>query len=419
MVFLLPPVEPLSCFTVSFFVSMASKMSWGPPFGVSLRCLINGAGVLAVCEGLNMIPIAETSLGEEELNNIKEAVESGWISSKGKFIPEFEEKFSGYCGVKYGVATSSGTAALHLALAALGIKGGDEVIIPTLSFVATANAIKYTGAKPVFVDSHPNYWCIDPAKIEEAVTPRTRAIIPVHLYGHPCDMDPIMDIAQRHSLYVIEDAAEGHGADYKGKKAGSFGNVSCFSFYGNKIITTGEGGMCLTDDEELAGKMRVLRDHGMNPNRRYWHDVVGFNYRMTNLQAAVGAAQVGKLDEFMKKKRQIASWYAEALRELEVMGLIKLHCEMPWAKCVYWMYSITVEVNRRVKISWLMEKLRGGGIETRPFFVAINLLPPYRSETNFPIAEALSEKGLSLPSGVTLTKNDVERVSGSIRQFVR
>ena len=249
-----------------------------------------------VFKGLKMIPIAEPLLEEEELNNVMEAVKSGWISSKGKFIPEFEENFARYCGVKHSVATSNGTVALHLALATLGIKEGDEVIVPTLTFIATANAVRYTGAKPVFVDSNPDYWCIDPEKIEGAITPKTRAIIPVHLYGHPCDMEAIMAVAKKHDLYVIEDAAEAHGAEHKGRKVGSFGDIACFSFYGNKIITTGEGGMCLTDDEILAERMRILRDHGMNPGKRYWHDIVGFNYRMTNMQAAIGVAQLEKID---------------------------------------------------------------------------------------------------------------------------
>jgi len=287
-----------------------------------------------------MIPIAEPLLSKEELNNVIEAVKSGWISSKGKFIPEFEEKFAHYCGVKYGIATSNGTVALHLALTALGIGPGDEVIIPTLTFVATANAVTYTGAKPIFIDSQPEYWCIDPEKIEEAITAKTKAIIPVHLYGHPCDMDAILAIAKRHNLYVIEDAAEAHGAEYKGRKVGSFGDISCFSFYGNKIITTGEGGMCLTNDEKLAEKMRILRDHGMNPNKRYWHDVIGFNYRMTNMQAAIGVAQLKKLDGFIERKRNIAKWYTEELKDLAEQKILTLSPEMSWAKCVYWMYSI-------------------------------------------------------------------------------
>ena len=360
-----------------------------------------------------MIPIAEPSLGEEELRNLIEAVKSGWISSKGKFIEEFEQEFAKYCGRKYGVATANGTVALHLALEALGIKKGDRVISPDLTFVAVANAITYCNAKPVFVDSHSNYWCINPEKIEEKISKNTKAIIPVHLYGHPCDMDWIIDIAEDYNLYIVEDAAEAHGAEYKGKKVGSFGDVSCFSFYGNKIITTGEGGMCLTDDEKLAENMRILRDHGMNTNKRYWYDVIGFNYRMTNLQAAVGVAQLEKLDGFVEKKREIAKWYSNGLKDGE---LIKLHPEMPWAKCVYWMYCILVEDNFCMSKDDFMEKLEKEGIDTRPFFYPVHFLPPHKNEESFPVAEELARKGVNLPSGVTLTENKIEQIVGCIKE---
>lgn len=359
-----------------------------------------------------MIPIAEPSLGQEELNNVIDAVKSGWISSKGKFIPEFEEKFAHYCGVRYGIATSNGTAALHLALTTLGIEPDDEVIIPTLTFIATANAVRYTGAKPIFIDSHSDYWCIDPERIEEAITRKTKAIIPVHLYGHPCDMDTIMTIAQKHNMYVVEDAAEAHGAEYKGKKVGSFGDIACFSFYGNKIITTGEGGMCMTNDERLAERMRILRDHGMNPNRRYWHDITGFNYRMTNMQAAVGVAQVVKLDKLIERKREIAGWYKDGLTQLEEKGLIKLHPEMPWAKSVFWLYSFLIEDGFRLERGKIIKKLAENGIDSRPFFYPIHVMPPYYSGgENFPIARRISSKGINLPSSVILGRKDVERIS--------
>ena len=363
-----------------------------------------------------MIPIAEPWLGEEELNNVIAAVKSGWISSKGEFIPQFEQRFAQYCGVKHGVATSNGTVALHLALAALGIKEGDEVIVPALTFVATANAVRYTGAEPVFVDSRPDYWCIDPEKIEDAITAKTKAIISVHLYGHPCDMDPIMDIARRKNLYVIEDAAEAHGAEYKGKKTGSFGDISCFSFYGNKIITTGEGGMCLTDDDTLAEKMNGLRDHGMNPQRRYWHESLGFNYRMTNLQAAVGAAQINKLGQFVTKKREIAQQYGEGLKELAEKGLIKLHPEMPWAKCVYWMYSILVG-DVFIGRDDLAERLEKVEIETRPFFYPVHVLPMYKSKAVFLVAQDLSKRGINLPSGIKLTEAEIVKVATTITEL--
>ncbi|MGB2727295.1 MAG: DegT/DnrJ/EryC1/StrS family aminotransferase [Halobacteriota archaeon] len=363
-----------------------------------------------------MIPIAEPSLGEEELKNVTEAVKSGWISSKGSFIEEFERNFSNYCNRKYGVATSNGTVALHLALKTLGIGKGDEVLVPDLTFVAVANTVTYCNAKPVFVDSHPDYWCIDPEKVDEKITPQTKAIIPVHLYGHPCDMDPLLDFAKDYDLYVIEDAAEAHGAEYKGKKVGSFGDISCFSFYGNKIITTGEGGMCLTNNEELAEKMRILRDHGMNPNKRYWYDVVGFNYRMTNLQAAVGVAQLKKLDEFVEKKRQIARWYSEGLKDLAEKGLITLHPEMPWAKCVYWMYCILVEDKVGISRDDLMKKLEEKGIETRPFFYPMHVMPPYKNNEGFPVAEETSRKGINLPSAVGLKGEEMKFICNEIKK---
>ena len=365
-----------------------------------------------IIEMLKMIPIAEPCIGEEELNNVIEAVKSGWISSKGEFIINFEKNFAKYCNVDYGIAVSNGTVALHLALAALGIKKGDEVIVPTLTFIATANAVRYCNAKPVFVDSRLDYWCIDPEKIEEKITDNTKAIIPVHLYGHPCDMEAINDIAQDHNLYVIEDAAEAHGAEYKGKKVGSLGDISCFSFYGNKIITTGEGGMCLTDNEELTEKMRILRDHGMNPNKRYWYDVMGFNYRMTNLQAAVGVAQTEKLDKFIEKKREIAKIYNSGLKDIDG---ITLPPEMEWVKNVYWMYSILIETGFGTNRDQLIQLLGKKGIETRPFFYPVHIQPQYRKYGGaFPIAEGLSKEGINLPSGVTLKKSGVKYIVDTI-----
>ncbi|MCK9355866.1 MAG: DegT/DnrJ/EryC1/StrS family aminotransferase [Dehalococcoidia bacterium] len=365
-----------------------------------------------------MIPIAEPFLGQEELNNVIEAVRSGWVSSKGRFIPEFEGGFAAYCGVNHGVATSNGTVALHLALTALGIGPGDEVIVPALTFIATANAVTYTGAKPVFVDSHPDYWCVDPTLIEPAITPRTKAIIPVHLYGHPCDMDPIMSVARRHRLYVVEDAAEAHGAEYRGKRVGSFGDISCFSFYGNKIITTGEGGMCVTSNDELAKTMRILRDHGMNPERRYWHDVVGFNYRMTNLQAALGVAQLARLDALVARKREIAGWYAEALKPLADEGLLTLHPEMPWAKCVFWLYSVLLDGRLRNSAGRLLQELEAHAIEARPVFHPIPTMPPYSSAVAVgKVSSTISSTGVSLPSAPSLTPAQVSVVVRAVRSL--
>lgn len=363
-----------------------------------------------------MIPIAEPCLGKKELDNAVQALESGWISSKGEFIEKFEQEFAKYCGRKYGVATSSGTTALHLALTALGIKKGDEVIVPDLSFIATANTVIYCNAKPVFIDSHPEYWCIDPNKIEEKITSKTKAIILVHLYGHPCNMDAIMNIAKHHDLYVIEDVAEAHGAEYKGKKVGSFGDISCFSFYGNKIITTGEGGMCLTNNEELAEKMRILRSHGMDPKKRYWHNLIGFNYRMTNIQAAIGLAQLVKINQFIEKKRQIADWYKKGLKYLADQGMITLHPEMPWAKCVYWMYSILVEDKFRINRDELIRFLEERGIETRPFFYPMHVLPPYKTyDDTLNLSKSISLKGLNLPSSITLEKSEIDYIVDTVK----
>lgn len=352
-----------------------------------------------------MIPVAEPSLGREELENVVKALESGWISSKGEYIQRFEEKFSEYCGCKHGIATSNGTTALHLALTALGIGRGDEVLVPTLTFISTANAVTYTGAKPVFVDSHRRYWCMDPEKMEEKITKKTKAVIPVHLYGHPCDMDPIKEIAREHDLKIIEDAAEAHGAEYKKKKVGSLSDISCFSFYGNKIITTGEGGMCLTDNKKLTEKMRILRDHGMNPEKKYWHDVVGFNYRMTNLQAAIGLAQLEKIDRFIEKKREIAALYNSLLRDSDLV----LPPEEKWAKNVYWMYSILVEGRDK-----LIEKLRRKGVDSRPFFPPIHQQPCHKTKDKLLVAEELSKKGLNLPSSVTLKEEEIKKIAAVI-----
>lgn len=358
-----------------------------------------------------IIPVAEPCLGQEELENVVDAVKSGWISSRGKYIPLFEQEFATYCGTKYAVATSNGTTALHLALKALGISEGDEVLVPALTFIATANAVVYCNATPVFIDSHPDYWCLDPDKIEAKITHRTKAIIPVHLYGHPCDMEPIIKLARKHSLYVIEDGAEAHGAEYKGQKVGSLGDINCFSFFGNKIITTGEGGMCLTNSEELAQKMRILRNQGTSPERQYWHDFVGFNYRMTNIQAAIGTAQLKKLDDFIRRKRKIVQFYNSLLSP--VRG-ITLPPEMTWARSVYWMYCILINDEFGITPGKLAERLKEQGIETRPFFYPIHQMPPYKKPGVLPVAERLSAKGINLPSSVNLTQEMVGRVVQSI-----
>ena len=348
-----------------------------------------------------MIPIAAPFLGEEEKNNVVEAVESGWVSSKGKFINEFEEKFASYCQMPRGIATSNGTAALHLALKALDVKEGDEVILPSLTFIATANSVLYCNAKPVFVDSHPDYWCIDPEKIEEAITPKTKAIIPVHLYGHPCDMDPIMSIAKKHGISVIEDCAQAHGAIYKGRIVGSIGDINCFSFFGNKLITTGEGGMCLTRNTELADRMRSLRNHGRAGTSEYKHEMLGYNYRMTNMQAALGVAQTEKIGKILRAKKEIEKWYNDILT-----GTVTLPPQMEWAEPICWIYTILTD--KKEEMTRILEK---NDIETRSFFLPIHQQPFYKNNISLPVAETLFQKGLSLPSFVRLKKEQVEAIS--------
>jgi len=299
-----------------------------------------------------------------------------------------------------------------LALKSLGIKRGDKVLVPSLTFIAVANAVTYTGAQPIFIDSHPEYWCMDPSKIEEKIDDKTKAIIVVHLYGHPCDMDRIIRIAKDFGLYLIEDCAEAHGAEYKERKVGSFGIISCFSFYGNKIITTGEGGMCLTNNKDLSYKMKILRDHGMDPDKKYWYDIVGFNYRMTNLQAALGVAQLRKINVLIAKKRQIATIYKKLLRD---MPGITHAPEMPWAKSVYWLYSILV---KRAIRDTIIEHLERHGIETRPFFYPSHILPPYKSSLSLPVAEELSSMGMNLPSGHRLSWNQIQKVVESLSEVL-
>jgi perosamine synthetase len=361
-----------------------------------------------------MIPVAEPIIGDKELKYVEECVKSGWVSSIGDYIYRFENCFSNFCGTKYGVSCSNGTVALHLALKAFGVGNGDEVIVPALTFIATANAVTYCNAIPVFVDAEPETWNIDPDKIEEKITKKTKAIIPVHLYGHPVDMDTIIDIARENKLVVIEDAAEAHGAEYKGRKVGSIGDVGCFSFYGNKIITTGEGGMITTDNEEIAERARMLRDHAMSKEKRYWHDTIGFNYRLTNLQAALGVAQMERIEDIINIKRSNAKLYNSMLKTVAGITLPK---EAEWAKSVYWMYSILIEDKYRISRDELIIKLKERGIDSRPFFYPIPSMPPYKTANAYPVSEELSRKGINLPSSPRLKKDDIKYIVEQIKEI--
>ena len=354
----------------------------------------------------NFIPVSQPSIGQREIDYVSDAVRSGWVSSLGRYIEDFESQFAIYCGSRYALTVSNGTTALHLALMAAGIKSGDEVIVPDLTFVATANAVAYIGAKPVLVDIDADTLCISPEAIERAITPRTRAIVPVHLYGHPADMDVINAIAKKHGLLVVEDAAEAHGAECRGRRVGSLGLCGVFSFYGNKVITSGEGGMITTDDESLYRTAKRLRDHAMSATRRYWHEEIGYNYRMTNMQAALGLAQLERIDEFLTKRREIMGWYRE---RLATNPRLRLNRDASWAKNAYWMVCVEVEGLTDVSRQSLMTALRERGVDSRPYFYPVSDMPVFFG-ADTPAAHHHSRAGLNLPSYVDLTEQDVDRV---------
>lgn len=355
----------------------------------------------------DFIPVYTPVLNGREEKYVLDAVRSGWISSLGSYVTRFEEAFARFCGVRHAVSVSNGTVAIHLALHALSIGPGDEVIVPSLTFVATANAVHYTGATPMFADVDPATWCIDPDDVRRRITPRTRAIIPVHLYGHPAPMSALQSLADEHDLLLIEDAAEAHGAEIAGRRVGGLGRIATFSFYANKIITTGEGGMLTTDDDALAARCRMLRDHAMPPHRRYWHDEVGFNYRMTNLQAAVGVAQMERIDSFIRRKREIAALYREGLAGIPG---VTFATERAGCTNVYWMVSVLIEPPYALSRDELIPALRARGIDSRPFFHPLDTLPPYLSAAPRPVALHLSRCGLNLPSSPALTDAQVAYV---------
>jgi perosamine synthetase len=364
-----------------------------------------------------VIPVSEPWLGEEERDAVLQALERGEISGTfGESIPLFEAEFAEYCGSRYGVATTSGTTALQLAVAAAGIGPGDEVLISASTNIATALAVVHNGAVPVPVDSEPVTWNLDLDLLESLITPRTVAVIPVHLYGHPVDMDRLLEITRRHQLLVIEDAAEAHGAECRGRKAGSFGELGCFSFYANKIITTGEGGMVVTNDQKLFDRLRLIRNLGFT-TPRFRHEVLGHNFRMTGLQAAMGRAQLGKIEKIIAEKRRVAMSYRQLLTD--VRGLT-LPTELNWARNVYWMYGVVTEGDRGRR-DRIMAELERNGIETRTFFCPMSLQPCLRALSGFdspptPVAETLWRQGFYLPSSPLLTNSQLEEVATVLRQ---
>ena len=366
------------------------------------------------------IPVNEPLLNDRARRYVDECLTTGWISSEGRFITAFEESWARYCGVDHGVAVSSGTAALELAVACLELEPGDEVIMPTFTIVSCALAILRAGLKPVLVDSDPRTWCLDVNAVADKITPRTRAIMPVHMYGHPADMDPLLDLARKHNLFIIEDAAESHGASYKGQIVGGIGDLSCFSFYANKIITTGEGGMILTKHRELSERLRSLRNLCFRPERRFYHTHAGHNYRLTNIQAAVGLSQVEVIEQHVKQKRWMGQAYNE---QLGGISGITLPVEEPWATNVYWMYGLVLDDEVRYDAVELARRLRAKGVDTRPFFLGMHEQPVFRQQglfegESYPVSERLATRGLYLPSGLTLTESQLSRVCEAVKEVL-
>lgn len=361
------------------------------------------------------IPVSEPTLSGNEEKYVLDCLRSNWISSKGRYTQIFEEAFSSFCGVKHAIAVANGTAALHVALLALGAGENDEIIVPTLTYVATANAVTYCGARPVFADCESDTWNLDVSQIESLITQRTKGIIAVHLFGHPVDMDPLLEIAKKHRLFVLEDAAEAHGAVYKGHKVGTIGNAATFSFYGNKIITTGEGGMVTTNSDVLAERIRLLKGQGVDPQRRYWHPVIGYNYRMTNIQAAIGLAQLERVEELIKRHCHNARLYSKLLEE---SSFLVLPVEREWTSHVYWVYGILIKDSHQSR-NQVMEYLAKRGIETRPFFYPVHLMPPYYRKISLPVAKIISAQGIILPSSANLSKGNIYQVCQELMDLLQ
>jgi perosamine synthetase len=376
-----------------------------------------------------MISVNEPLLGERELEYVTECIRTGWISSAGRFIEEFEQKWADYCGMKYGIAVSNGTTALQVAMRCLDLEPGDEVIMPTFTIISCALAIIECDAVPVLVDCDPRTWCMDVSQVEAMITKRTRAIMPVHIYGHPVDMDPLLELAKKYNLIIVEDAAEVHGAEYLSgrnglnpawKRCGGMGHISAFSFYANKLITTGEGGMVLTSDEKYAERARSLRNLCFRSERRFYHKELGYNYRLTNIQAALGLAQLERFDEIVAKKR----WMGQAYRErLQGISGLQLPVEEPWARQVYWMYGLVLVESRGLDAVEFAHRLEALGVQTRPFFLGMHEQPVFRARglfegERYPVTERIARQGLYLPSGLALTEAQLEETCVAVKKVL-
>lgn len=370
-----------------------------------------------------MIPVNEPMIGPKEAEYVMEAVKSGWISSEGRFIRDFEKRFAAYIGRSDGIAVNNGTNALILAMRALNLPEGSEVIIPSFTIISCALACIYNNLVPVFVDAEEETWNIDVSRIEEKITHRTKAIMPVHIYGHPVDMDDVLAIAQKHNLLVVEDFAEAIGSEYKGKKCGGLGDISCASFYANKVITTGEGGMCLTDDKSLAERLRRLKNLSFIPEERFVHYELGFNFRLTNVQAAIGLAQLERIEEHVKKKIWIGQTYNELLQPLQEKGFVRLPVEKNWAKNTFWMYGVVLNRAAGLDAKTVMKRLAENGIQTRPFFYPLHKQPAFEKfdwfkREELPVSEDLYKYGFYLPSGLALTETQLDQVCKAVRKVI-
>jgi perosamine synthetase len=363
------------------------------------------------------IPVLEPKMFGNEMMYVQDCINTNWISSQGKYVRMFEEKFQKMHTNFTALAVSNGTVALHLALKAFGIGDGDEVIVPDLTFAATINSVIHASAEPVLCDVDINTWVIDPEQIKKLISPKTKAIIVVHLYGQPCDMTLLMEIALEYNLLVIEDCAEALGSRWNGKLVGTFGDAATFSFFGNKTITTGEGGMVIFKDLSTAENAKILRDHGMSQKKRYWHDVVGYNYRMTNLQAAVGVAQMEFFEEILVKKQEMALYYDECLRDIIPKVVQSSYAQNSDSFHSQWLYS--VRISDQYSIENLIEKLLLNGIESRPIFYPLHLMPPYIKYRRGDIKNSIkiSSTGISLPSSVNITKGEIKQVCNVLRQI--
>lgn len=368
---------------------------------------------------MNTIPVASADVSGNEEEYVVDAIRSSWISSSGKYVDQFESRFAEMCDSQHALSCSNGTVALHLAMLGLGLRPGDEVIVPSMTYIATANAVRYCGAEPVFVDVDPDTWCISPDALEDAISPRTRGIVAVHLLGHPADMDAINEFAAMHGLWVVEDAAEAHFAQYKGKPVGGLGTVSTFSFFGNKIFTCGEGGAVTLNDSQLAIRLKMLRGQGMDPKRRYYFPITGYNFRLTNVACAMLCAQLDRHEEILSKRSKIFECYDSALSGIQGIGFQPV---ASWARVAPWMYSITVQPTQfGMNRDELIKRLGEEGIDSRPFFHPLHKLPPFADvarKQQQPLAETnqLATTGLMLPTFNELSQVEIERISMVIRK---